>query len=411
MAGFGFVSGLPLALSGFTLQQWLTERHIGLGEIGLTANIGLAYTLKFLWAPLLDQVAPPFGLARFGRRRGWLLAIQPLLALAVAALAFSGQAALWATMATAALVAFLSASQDIAIDAWRIETFPPEMQGEAMAGYVWGYRVAMLVSGAGAIAAAGFLGWSGSLLVVALLLALGPLVTLAAAEPEVARRVATAEGLPARVRAAVVEPFRQFLGRAGAPLILLYVPLFDFGEAMAGTMLAPFYRSLGFDRAAVAGATGVPSLVCTMTGIAVGGWLVARIGVARALISTGFAQMAAMAMYVWLAYSHGMHAVLFSTVMVESFVQALATAAFVSYLSGLCDAAFTATQYALLTSLAALAMHTVGGVSGFVAAAIGWPGFYALAMAAALPGMLVMLVILRRFPPGVPAEADAEAAT
>ena len=131
MVGFGFAAGLPLALSGFTLRQWLAERQISLAAIGLTANIGLAYTLKFLWAPLLDQMPPPFGLARFGRRRGWLLAIQP------------------------ALVAFLSATQDIAIDAWRIETFPQRLQGAAMAGYVWGYRVAMLASGAGAIAAAG----------------------------------------------------------------------------------------------------------------------------------------------------------------------------------------------------------------------------------------------------------------
>ena len=194
-------------------------------------------------------------------------------------------------------------------------------------------------------------------------------------------------------------PLREFLARPGAWLILLYVALFNLGEAMAGVMLAPFYRYLGFDRAAVAAATGIPALACTMTGIAVGGWVVARIGLARALISTGFAQMAAMAMYVWLAYSHGQHAVLYATVMVEAFVQALATASFIAYLSGLCAAAFTATQYALLTSLAALATHTLGGLSGFVAQATGWPEFYMLAMACSLPGMATMLLILHRFPP------------
>jgi PAT family beta-lactamase induction signal transducer AmpG len=410
MLGFGFASGLPLALSGFTLRQWLSERQIGLGEIGLTANIGLAYTLKFLWAPLLDQMAPPFGLARFGRRRGWLLAIQPLLVAAVVLLALSGHGPLWTTAASAALVAFLSASQDIAIDAWRIETFPQALQGAAMAGYVWGYRLAMLVSGAGAIAAAGWIGWSGSLLAVAGLLALGTLVTLAAAEPRAASRPPPPRALRARVRAAVLEPLGEFLQRAGAPLILLYVALFNLGEAMAGVMLAPFYRSLGFDRAAVAAATGVPALACTMAGIAVGGWLVARVGLARALISTGCTQMAAMAMYVWLAHAQGAHAVLFATVMVEAFVQALATAAFVSYLSGLCAVAFTATQYALLTSLAALATHTIGGLSGFVAAALGWPGFYMLAMACALPGMGVMVILLRRFPPPAAATGAEPAA-
>jgi PAT family beta-lactamase induction signal transducer AmpG len=399
MVGFGFAAGLPLALSGFTLRQWLTERQIALGAIGLTANIGLAYTLKFLWAPLLDQMRPPFGLSRFGRRRGWLLAIQPALAGMVAVLALSGGGPLWGTVAAAALVAFLSASQDIAIDAWRIETFPQRLQGAAMAGYVWGYRVAMLVSGAGAIAAAGWLGWRGSFLVIAVLLALGIGVTLAAAEPAKSAPPPVVAGLAARARAAVLEPLADFWARAGAASILAYVALFNLGEAMAGVMLAPFYRSLGFDRAAVAAATGIPALACTMAGIAAGGWLVARIGLARALISTGLAQMAAMAMYVWLAYSHGQHSVLFATVMTEAFVQALATASFVTYLSGLCSVAFTATQYALLTSLAALATHTIGGLSGFVVEAVGWPVFYVLAMACAVPGMAVMLHILRRFPP------------
>ena len=146
--------------------------------------------------------------------------------------------------------------------------------------------------------------------------------------------------------------------------ILVYVALFNLGEAMAGVMLAPFYRWLGFDRAAVAAATGVPALVCTMAGIAAGGWLVARIGLARALISTGSGADGGMAMYVWLAHSHGQHTVLFATVMVEAFVQALATASLCHLPSGLCSVAFTATQYALLTSLAALATHTIGGFSG-----------------------------------------------
>jgi len=399
MVGFGFVAGLPLSLSGFTLRQWLTERHIALGAIGLTANIGLAYTLKFLWAPLLDQSRPPLGLHRFGRRRGWLLAIQPALAGMVAVLAVSGSGPLPGTIAAAAMVAFLSASQDIAIDAWRIETFPQRLQGAAMAGYVWGYRVAMLISGAGAIAAAGWLGWNGSFLMIAALLVCGVPLTLTAAEPIAGGAPARGASLAERARVAVVEPLREFLTRSGSGPILAYVALFNLGEAMAGVMLAPFYRSLGFDRAAVAAATGVPALACTMAGIAAGGWLVARIGLARALISTGLSQMAAMAMYVWLAHSHGAHAVLFATVMAEAFVQALATASFVTYLSGLCSTAFTATQYALLTSLAALATHTIGSFSGYLAEAAGWPLFYTMAMACAVPGMLVMLYILRRFPP------------
>ena len=400
MLAFGFVSGLPLSLSGFTLRQWLTEGHVSLAAIGLTANIGLPYTLKFLWAPVLDHVAPPGALARFGRRRGWLLTVQPWLAFAALVLALSDAAATPVlTIAAAGAIAFFSATQDIAIDAWRIETFPARLQGAANAVYVWGYRAAMLVSGAGVIYGAGALGWHGALLVVAVLLALAAVVTLVAPEPHVAPRAEAAKGVIARARAAAVDSLTDFLARPGAVPILGYVALFNLGEAMAGVMLAPFYRSLGFDRAAVAATSGPFTLPATMLGIGFGGWLVARLGLARALILTGFAQMAAMAMYVLLSASAGDHAVLFATVIVEAFAQGVATAAFLAYLSTLCSVEHTATQFALLTSVAPLASHTVGGFSGYLAQATGWTAFYTLAMLASLPAMLLMLHILRRYPP------------
>jgi PAT family beta-lactamase induction signal transducer AmpG len=400
MFAFGFLSGLPLALSGFTLRQWLTEGHVSLAVTGLTANIGLSYTLKFLWAPAMDHAPPPLGLARFGRRRGWLLAVQPLLALAATGMALSDAAAApVATVAAAALIAFLSASQDIVIDAWRIETFAVRLQGAANAAYVWGYRVAMLVSGAGVISLAGPLGWHGALLLVAALLALGMVVTLLAPEPVVELRGAAPAGAWDRLANAVVEPLREFLRRPGAWAILGYVALFKLGEAMAGVMLAPFYHDLGFNRAAVATAIGPFSLAATIAGYAAGAWLVARIGLQRSLIPTGFCQMAAMAMYVLLAVSAGNHAILYSTVVVEAFAEGVADAAFLTYLSGLCSAAHTATQFALLTSVAPLALRTVGGFSGFFAQALGWPLFYSVAMLASLPAMLLMLFILRRYPP------------
>ena len=402
MFAFGFLSGLPLALSGFTLRQWLTEAHLSLAVTGLTANIGLSYTLKFLWAPVLDQTRAPFGLARFGRRRAWLLAVQPPLALAACALAFSDAAtAPLATIAAAALVAFLSATQDIAIDAWRIETFPERLQGAANAAYVWGYRLAMLLSGAGVIALAGTLGWHGALLPVAALLAAGPVVTLLAAEPAVRLRAAAAAGgVRARLAAAVREPLRDFLRRPGALPILAYVATFKLGEAMAGVMLAPFFHDLGFNRAAVATAIGPFSLAATIAGYATGAAAVARLGLPRALILTGFWQMGAMALYVVLAASAGNHAVLYATVVAEAFAEGVADAAFLTYLSGLCSAEHTATQYALLSSIAPLALRTVGGLSGFLAAALGWTAFYTLSMFASLPAMLLMLYILRRWPSG-----------
>ncbi len=399
IAAFGFSSGLPLALSGFTLRQWLTEGHVALGAIGLTANIGLPYTLKFLWAPVLDQI-PPGVFARFGRRRGWLLLVQPLLTAACVWLALSDAAlAPIGAIAAAAAIATLSATQDIAIDAWRIEIFPPEQQGIATAAYVWGYRVAMLVSGAGVIASAGLVGWNLALLGIAVLAGLGVFVTLLAPEPALPERVPVRGGWLARTLAAIREPLQEFLSRTGSTAVLAYVALFNLGEAMAGVMLAPFYRHLGFDRAAVATAIGPFSLAATLSGIAIGGWIVARIGLSRALISTGFVQMAAMAMYVLLSASAGNHAVLYATVMTESFVQGLASAAFLAYLSTLCAPAYAATQYALLSSVAPIASHTVGGFSGFLVEATGWTLFYALAMLASLPAMIIMLYILRRHPP------------
>jgi PAT family beta-lactamase induction signal transducer AmpG len=406
MVGYGFAAGLPLPLSGFTFRQWLTHDGVSLAVIGLTANIGLSYTLKFLWSPLLDQVGAPGWLARFGQRRGWLLMIQPALVLACVLLALCDPAgAPGAALAAAALVAFLSASQDIVVDAWRIETFAQREQGAALAAYVWGYRAALYTSGAGAIALAARAGWRTALLSVAGLALVGPLLTLAAREPAVRRVPAALAGLGGRLRAAVVAPLRDFWGRPGAATILAFVALFKLGEAMAGVMTAPFYRHLGFDQGQVATAVGPFGLTASIAGYALGGLLVARLGVGRALLGTGLVQTAAMAMYVVLAYSAGDPLMLYATVVLENFSEGTADAAFLTYLSGLCSVAFTATQYALLSSIAAVGLRTVGGLSGFLVERVGWPAFYTIALFAACPAMALMLRLLRRFPPAPAATA------
>jgi PAT family beta-lactamase induction signal transducer AmpG len=404
MGAFGFFAGLPLPLSGFTLRQWLTEGGVSLAAIGLTANIGLAYTLKFLWSPVLDHARPPLGLARLGRRRGWLLAIQPLLALLCLVLAISDPATRPAPLiAAAVLIAFLSASQDIVIDAWRIETFPERAQGLALAAYVWGYRIALLVSGAGAIGLAGVIGWQGSLTAMAGLVAVGAGATLLAREPAVRGLAAEPPGFAARLRRAVIEPFQDFWRRPGAGQILAFVMLFKLGEALAHTMAVPFYRDMGFDRSQVALANGIPGLAASLLGAMAGGWLVVRIGTGRALILTGFVQMASMGLYFALAVSGGDTRILLAKVMLENFAEAMADAAFLTYLSSLCSTAFTATQYALLSSLAAVGLRTIGGFSGVLAGELGWTRFYALTILAALPAMLLMVGLLRRFPPKQPA--------
>ncbi len=402
MTGFGFASGLPLPLSGFTLRQWLAEGHVGLALIGLTANIGLAYSLKFLWSPVFDNDAPG-PLARLGRRRGWLLAVQPLLTIACLALVLASPTAPTILIAVAAILAFCSASQDTIIDAWRIETFPQAMQGTALAGYVWGYRAALLISGAGAIALATPLGWHGVFAAMAALTLIGPIVTLLAGEPEatasVIHMVTEHVSFAARFARSVIEPLAEFASRRGAFVILLFIVLFRLGEALAGTMLPPFYRHLGFDRAQVAIANGPISLVAVLIGAALGGWLVARIGTGRALLITGCFQTLCMFMYVLLSYSAGIHPMLMATAVVESFSEGLADAAFITYLSSLCSRAHTATQYALLSSIAALALRTVAGLSGFMAASLGWHAFYVVTALATLPSIAVMVYLLRHYPP------------
>ena len=400
MGAFGFFAGLPLPLSGFTLRQWLTEGGTSLAAIGLTANIGLAYTLKFLWSPILDQTRPPGPLARLGRRRGWLMTIQPLLALACVLLATADPHLAPTQLLIAAIaIAFLSASQDIVIDAWRIETFPERAQGIALASYVWGYRLALLIAGAGAIGLVGPLGWRGSLLTMAALVLSSTIATLLAQEPIQAALTTATTRLAARFRAAIIDPFTDFWQRPGAGQILAFVLLFKLGEALAHTMAVPFYNSLGFDRAQIALATGLPSLVASLAGALAGGWLVIRIGTGRALISTGFVQMASMTLYFALAVSGGDTRILLAKIVLESFAEAMADAAFLTYLSSLCSVAFTATQYALLSSLAAVGLRTIGGLSGILAATLGWERFYALTIFAALPAMLLMVSLLNRFPP------------
>jgi PAT family beta-lactamase induction signal transducer AmpG len=389
MAVLGFSSGLPLALTGFTLRMWFTTDHIALGLIGFTANISLSYTLKFLWAPVFDERRPP--LARLGRRRGWLLPVQLALAFSIAALGCADPGvAVWVSLALGAVVAFLSASQDILIDAWRIETFAPRAQGVALACYIWGYRAALLISGAGVIALSVQIGWRTCYELMAVLLLAGPVATWVAVEP--VRAPHRAGGF----KQAVLEPLKEFLSRQGVALVIAFIILFRLGEALGGVMLGPYYTHLGFNRVAIAVANGPTSLAATLGGAALGGFLVARFGVKRALLATGAFQTLVLFLYPALGLFPGHPDMLVVIAATESFAEGLADAAFLTYLSGLCNKEHTAAQYALLSSLAPLALHTIGGLSGILAGAIGFIPFYLVSAFAAVPAMLLMLVILRR---------------
>ncbi|WP_149538394.1 AmpG family muropeptide MFS transporter [Siccirubricoccus phaeus] len=399
LLALGFSAGVPLPLvAGQVLRQWFTESGLSLSAIGFTALIGLAYANKFLWSPALDAVRPPLPL---GQRRGWLLTVQAGLVAAILAVAATDPtqgAAL--TVAFAVLVAFLSASQDIVVDAWRIEMLGEDAERQAfgLAAYVWGYRLALLASGAGVLFLVQWLGWQGAYAAAALLLLPGMAAALAG--PETPRPPAIALGWRARLRASVLDPFQEFLGRPGWLAILLFISLFKLGEALAGLMTTPFYRSLGFTREDVASVATVFGMAATIAGALSGGWLVGRIGTGRALVVTGLGQMLSNLMYLALVGGGRDMPMLFAQVGVESFTDGLADAAFLTYLSGLTSRAFTATQYALLSSLAAVPLRTLGASSGWLAESLGWAGFFVLTTAAALPALGVMLWLLWRLPVG-----------
>ncbi len=402
MGGLGFSSGLPLYLTFFTLQQWLSESHVSLRTIGTAALIGLPYLLKFLWAPLIDRT-PPGGLRRLGRRRGWMLPIQLLLTLTILAMSVCQPAhALWPVFAAACLLAFFSASQDIVIDAWRIETFPGRLQAAALGAYSWGYRIAMLCSGAGAIWLAARLGWHRALVGMAGLSLVGPVLALLAPEPALPARPDTGRGWRHALRSRVVEPFRDLLGRADAVIVIAFVLVFNLGTPLAATMAYPLYHALGFAPTAVAAANGVPSLCAALAGAATSGLLVARIGLGRSLILSACVQMSSILLYLVLVQAGPAFPVLFAKVTLEGFAEVLAATTFATYLSRLCSLDYTATQFALLSSLAPVAWRTLGGSTGFLAERLGWAGFYGLTVAACLPGILIMLVLLRRHPGGLP---------
>jgi PAT family beta-lactamase induction signal transducer AmpG len=408
LLALGFAAGVPLPLTAFTLRQWMSESGVSLAAIGLTALIGLAYAFKFLWSPVIDHAPPPLFRA-LGRRRGWMASIQPPLALAILAMGFTDPAtAATVTVAVAVMVAFLSASQDIVIDAYRIEILEEREQGYGLACYIWGYRGALLASNAGALAVAEFAGWTAAFAYCAALVGVGFAAVLwAPAPPEPPRRTLT---WAARLDEAVVRPFADFTRRRWWWLILAFVALFKLGEALAGVMTAPFYRSLGFTRVEVAAVASVFGLFATLLGALAGGVLVAKIGVARALILTGLLQMLSNLMYVVLFHAgHDLRA-LHAQVGVENFTDGLADAAFVAYLSGLTSRAYTATQYALLSSLAAVPLRTLGASSGWLAEGLGWEAFFWLTTAAALPAMAIMLVLLRLLPPAQAVAAPPGAA-
>lgn len=383
----GFASGLPLLLTGSVLQAWMKESGVDLGTIGLFAFVGLPYTLKFLWAPLLDRFIPRW----LGRRRGWLLLSQFLLIAALVLLAYSDPAGSPLGIALAALlVTFFSATQDIVIDAYRREALADDEQGLGASLYVNGYRVGMLLASGGGLILADFLSFREVYLLMALFMGIGVVTTLFAPEPD------NPAGHPGSLREAVLEPFREYFARPDALLILLFILLYKIGDTMASHMTTPFYLDLGFSKSEIGTVVKLFGFWATILGGLAGGVIILRIGIHRALWSFGLLQGLSTAGFALLALVGDSLPGLAAVIAFENFSGGLGTAAYIAFMASLTNKRFTATQYALLSSFMGVPRVIAASPTGYLAEAVGWPLFFLFCALVAIPGLLLLRKLQRR---------------
>jgi MFS transporter, PAT family, beta-lactamase induction signal transducer AmpG len=410
----GFSAGLPLALSASTLLVWMREAGVDLGTIGLFALVGTPYTIKFLWAPIVDALDLPLLSTRFGRRRGWLVFAQFLLIVSIVLLGCCdpARAPWYLVFAAALLVATASATQDIVIDAFRIESLPESEQAAGMAAYVAAYRIGMLVSTAGALfLVSGFEGlgfakgtaWTAGYLAMAAFVVIGVATTLIATEPEksavasVEHAAHTRENPLHRVALAAYGAFSDFLTRDMALVVLTFIVLYKFCDAFAGAMTAPFVIDLGFSRNDYASIVKGVGLAATLIGGFAGGALARAYPLVTSLWIGAILQMASNLIFTWQAFVGVNLWALTVTIIVENFTGAIGTVIFVAYLSALCNNPLhTATQYALLTALAAVGRTYLSAGAGFIAERTGWPMFFVISALTALPSLTLLVWLQQR---------------
>jgi len=392
----GFASGLPLLLTYSTLQAWLYTVGVRRSTLGAIALVGTAYSFKFVWAPIIDRVPPPLPL---GRRRGWGLTIQILLIGAILALGSCDPKHNLPRMAVlAVVVAFLSASQDIVIDAWRVESLNSDQQAPGAAMIQSGYRVGMLAGGAGALFIAASAGWFATYATMAALVGVGMLVFLFGPEPKVPEEksyVAQSvwQAILHALFKAVIEPFRDFMRRRLWLAILIAIFLYKMGEAMAGVMSTPLYLSLGFSLPEIATASKIFGVFSIVAGALLGGVVTTRFGIRRSLIMCGVLQSIGNLFFVLQAIGGHRIGYLALCVTAENLTGAMAGTALITWLSSLCSPAFTATQFALLSSLASLGRTVVASSGGLLSERIGWIRFFLLTSIVALPAILLIIWI------------------
>jgi len=377
----GFASGLPLLLTITVLQAWMKEEGVDLTVIGIMSLVGLPYTLKFLWAPVMDR----FTLPLLGRRRGWLLFSQIALICSIAGLGFTnpGQSP-WTVAFAALLVTFLSASQDIVIDAYRREDLADEELGLGSSLYVNGYRIGMLLAGGGGLIIADHMSFTRVYIIMAACMVPAVITTLLTPEP-----IVTA-GAPKNMREAVLNPLTDYFTRKGALLILLFILLYKIGDSMASAMTTPFYLDVGFSKTQIGTVVKFFGTGATILGSFMGGLLMLHLKINRSLWVFGFLQAISTAGFALLARIGYNVPALTGVIAFENFSSGMGTTAFIAFMASITNKKFTATQYALLSSLVGVPRVLASAPTGYLAKNIGWEGFFVFCTVMAIPGMLLL---------------------
>lgn len=377
----GFASGLPLALTGATLQAWMKTEGVDLTVIGIFALVGLPYSLKFLWAPLLDRYTPPF----LGRRRGWIFISQLFLVIFIILLGLmdpvQGPSAV---AAIALMVSFFSASQDIVSDAYRVDVLKKEELGAGAAIYTNGYRIAMLVSGSVALILSDHMSWRIVYLIMALTLSLGMVASYFGPEPSEMIKP------PRTIKEAVVLPFSEFFKYPGAIEVLLFILLYKLDVIFANALLTPFMLEMGFSKTDIGLVVKTTGTVATLMGTLAGGIAMIKLGMLRSLWIFGIFQALAGFSLMSLARLGHHYPMMVTAITVENFFSGMGTAAYAGFMMKICDKRFSATQFALLTSVMAFARIGVSAPTGILAKNLGWYHYYLLSIIISIPGLILL---------------------
>jgi MFS transporter, PAT family, beta-lactamase induction signal transducer AmpG len=387
LMALGAASGFPNQVTESALQAWLKDVHVSNTQIGIVSYVAIPYLLKFLWAPLLDRYPLPL----LGRRRGWILAAQGTLAATMAVLAFQDpSASLLGISACALAIVFLSATQDVVIDAYRADVVTPAERGPAVMASTVGYRTAAYVAPAVALVLADQVGWRPALLVVAALMAMFALATVAAPEPDYRSPP------PASLRESVVGPLRALLGTPGARSLLALVMVFKLGDAFSLKLFTPFMMDVGFSKTEIGVVIKIIWVAAAVGGSILGGVWMVRLGLLRAMLLFGVMQAASNLAYFALAMAGKNYPVMYGAVVVEHLTHAMGNVAVVALMMALCDVRFSATQYALLSTLSQLPRYGLGWPAGWVADHGGWPTYYVVSFALGIPGLVTVWLLRDR---------------